>query len=128
MQVDAISSLGTMSNTYANAQQSVNEAKFSDELKKVQKQAATATAATGKTDTAAAAKDKKLRDACEGFEEMFLELMYGKMRETVPENKLFGDSNGDKIMQSMLDSEMMKKVASAGGVGLAKMIREQLKK
>jgi peptidoglycan hydrolase FlgJ len=128
MQVDAVGSLGTINNTYANAQQSVNEAKFSDELKKVQKQAATATAATGKTDAAAAVKDKKLRDACEGFEEMFLELMYGKMRETVPENKLFGDSNGDKIMQSMLDSEMMKKVASAGGVGLAKLMREQLKK
>lgn len=126
MQVDAISSLGTMSNTYANAQQSVNEAKFSDELKKVQKQATNAV--TGKTDAAVAAQDKKLNDACEGFEEMFLELMYGKMRDTVPENKLFGDSNGDKIMQSMLDSEMMKKVASAGGVGLAKMIREQLKK
>lgn len=128
MQVDAAGSLGTMNNTYANTQQSVNEAKFSAELKKVQKQAAAANAATGKTDAAVAAKDKKLRDACEGFEEMFLELMYGKMRETVPENKLFGDSNGDKIMQSMLDSEMMKKVASAGGVGLAKLMREQLKK
>ncbi|MFA6851041.1 MAG: rod-binding protein [Selenomonadaceae bacterium] len=128
MQVDAIGSLGTVNNTYADAQQSINTAKFSDELKKVQKQAAAVNAVTGKTDAAVAAKDKKLNDACEGFEDMFLELMYSKMRDTVPEDKLFGDSNGDKIMQSMLDSEMMKKVASSGGIGIAKMIREQLKK
>ncbi len=73
-----------------------------------------------------AADDAKLRDACKGFEAMFLDLMYKKMRDTVPDNPLFGTSNGEKIMQSMLDSEMAKEMAEAGGIGLADLIYDRL--
>lgn len=73
-----------------------------------------------------AADEAKLRDACKGFEAMFLNLMYEKMRATVPDNPLFGTSNGEKIMQSMLDSEMTQQMADAGGIGLADLIYDQL--
>ena len=56
--------------------------------------------------------DKELKEACQGFEAMYMELMYKKMRDTVPEDELFGDSNADKIWQSMLDSEMMQQAES----------------
>lgn len=75
----------------------------------------------------AARLDKKLRDACVGFEAMYLELMWKEMRNTVPENTLFGESNAYKIWQSMLDSEMMQQTAKGGGVGLADMLYKQLK-
>lgn len=72
--------------------------------------------------------DKKLKQACEDFESMFLNLMYSKMRDTVTDDEdgLFKKSNGEKIMQSMLDTELTKNMAKAGGIGLAKMIYEQV--
>lgn len=73
-----------------------------------------------------AKEDAKLKDVCKDFEAMFLNLMYTKMRETVPDNTLYGTSQGEKIMQSMLDTEMTKNMANAGGVGLAAMMYKQL--
>ena len=40
-----------------------------------------------------------------------MNLMYSKMRDTVPEDSLFGNSNSDKILQSMLDTEQMNQAA-----------------
>lgn len=76
---------------------------------------------------AQSADDRKLREACQGFEAMFLSMMYKEMRKTVHDNPLFGTSNGEKIWQSMLDDEMMNNVSKSGGVGLADMMYEQLK-
>lgn len=74
-----------------------------------------------------AKEDAKLRDACKGFEAMFLNIMYKEMRKTVPKNELFGESNADEIMKDMLDTEVVNKMADAGGVGLADMLYKQLK-
>lgn len=73
-----------------------------------------------------AKKDKELKEACKGFEAMFLSMMYKEMRATVPENTLFGKSNGEKIFEDMRDTELMKNVAEAGGVGLSDMLYRQL--
>jgi len=70
--------------------------------------------------------EKALREACEGFESMFLQMMYKEMRNTVPENSLLGNSNAEKIWQSMLDTEMMDNVSKSGGVGLADLMMKQL--
>ncbi|MBR5163170.1 MAG: rod-binding protein, partial [Schwartzia sp.] len=69
---------------------------------------------------------KQLREACEGFEAMFLDIMFKEMRNTVPENTLFGKSQGEKIWHSMLDTEMMQNVAKSGGVGIADMMYDNL--
>ena len=74
-----------------------------------------------------AAEDKKLREACQDFEAMFMSIMYKQMRNTVPENDLFGKSNGQKIFESMLDDEVMKNASKAGGMGLGDMLYRQLK-
>ena len=70
--------------------------------------------------------NKDLLAACQGFEAMFLDMMYKQMRQTVPENTLFGESNGQKIFTSMRDSEMMKEISKAGGIGLADLLYRQL--
>lgn len=70
--------------------------------------------------------DKKLKAVCKDFEAMYLNMMYQKMRETVPDDPLLGTSNGEKIMQSLLDTEITKNMAEAGGVGLADMLYRQL--
>ena len=48
-----------------------------------------------------AAEDKKLKEACKGFEAMFMNMMYKEMRKSVPKNELFGNSNADEIMQDI---------------------------
>jgi peptidoglycan hydrolase FlgJ len=108
-----------MNATYEAAQTKAYAAKFEQELKKAQQD--TKVAAGNAT-----AKDAKLRDACQGFEEMFMEMMYKEMRNTVPDDALLGNSNADKIWQSMMDSEMMKSATKGGGVGLADMLYRQL--
>ena len=70
---------------------------------------------------------KKLWNACQDMEAVFLNLMLSRMRATVPKNTLMGeDSNEHDIVQSMLDSEMAKNLAKAGGIGLANMLYKQL--
>ncbi len=108
--------------TYDSAQTAAESAKFADMLKDLQSKA------TAKAEDAEAAKrDKDLRKACEGFEAMFLSMMYRQMRATVPENELFGESNALKIFQDMRDDELMKNVAAGGGIGIADMMYKQLK-
>lgn len=72
------------------------------------------------------AQDKQLKEACKGFESMFLSLMYKEMRNTVPEDPLFGESNAMSIFKDFQDTEMMKNVAESGGIGLADMLYKQL--
>ena len=70
---------------------------------------------------------KKLREACEGFEAMFLSMMYKQMRATVPENELFGKkSNAIKIFEDLRDTELMTAASKAGGIGIADMMYKQL--
>ena len=108
--------------TYDSAQTAAESAKFADMLKDLQNKA------TVKAEDAEAAKrDKDLRKACEGFEAMFLSMMYRQMRATVPKNELFGESNALKIFQDMRDDELMKNVAAGGGIGIADMMYKQLK-
>ncbi len=72
-------------------------------------------------------KDKKakLREACEGFESVFIQKMWEQMRATVPENGLTHGKD-EKIWQGMYDQELSKKMAGAGGIGLANMMMAQL--
>lgn len=68
----------------------------------------------------------KLKEACKGFESMFIQMMWKEMRSTVPENSLFGESQGEKIFRDMLDTEMADRISDAGGMGLADVMYEQL--
>ena len=117
-------------NSYNSARAAADSAKFSQILKEVKGRADKAVnpqdAAALQDAKAAEKRDKELRKACEGFEAMFLNMMYREMRNTVPENTLFGDSNADKILHDMLDTEMVNNMAAAGGVGLADVLYKQL--
>lgn len=70
-------------------------------------------------------KEKKLREACEGFESIFINKLWQQMRKSVPKEG-FLHSKEEEIYQSMFDEEMSKKIASAGGIGLADILYEQL--
>ncbi|MDR2054673.1 MAG: rod-binding protein [Desulfovibrio sp.] len=70
-------------------------------------------------------KEKKLREACEGFESVFIQKMWQEMRKTVPQGGLL-HSREEKFWQDMYDQELAKKMTSAGGIGLADMMYQQL--
>lgn len=69
-----------------------------------------------------------LRKAAKEFEAMFLNLVMKQMRETVPENDLFGDSSKTKVFQGMLDEEYSKLAGETKSYGLAEMIYQNLSK
>ncbi|MEG6506297.1 peptidoglycan DD-metalloendopeptidase family protein [Nitratidesulfovibrio sp. 1201_IL3209] len=70
-------------------------------------------------------KEQKLREACEGFESIFVQKMWEQMRATLPKEGYL-HSKEEEFWQSMFDQELAKKMTSAGGIGLADMIYEQL--
>jgi Rod binding domain-containing protein len=70
-------------------------------------------------------KEKKQREACEGFESIFIQKMWEQMRATIPESNLL-KGREEKFWQSMYDQELAKTMAGAGGIGLADMMYEQL--
>ncbi len=67
----------------------------------------------------------KLRESCEGFESIFLQKMWEQMRKNVSKEGYL-HSKDEEAYQSMFDVELCKKMASAGGIGLADMLYEQL--
>jgi flagellar protein FlgJ len=72
-------------------------------------------------------EDAKLKAACADMEAVFLNILLQQMRRTVPKTGLLGEkSSQQEIMRSLLDSEMAKNMANAGGTGLANMLYRQL--
>lgn len=88
-----------------------SDKKFAEILNKVEK---------GKDEEA------KLMDACQQFESIFVHQMISQMRATIPEGGLFEKSQGEKIFQDMLDEKYAENISKAGGIGLAKILYDQL--
>ncbi|CQR70609.1 Peptidoglycan hydrolase FlgJ [Sporomusa ovata DSM 2662] len=78
--------------------------------------------------TATTGEDAKLKAACKEMEAVFLNMMMTRMRATVPKDGLFGNSQEEQMLTSMLDTELTKNMAQAGGMGLADMLYRQLSK
>ena len=72
-----------------------------------------------------AAAQRKLKEACQGFEAIFLQRVWEQMRKNVAKEGYL-HSRDEESYQSMFDQELVKKMADAGGIGLADMLQEQL--
>ena len=117
---------GARNTTQEMSQTQADAARFEEALRKATKSLENAKVAVDASGVSAAEESKRLREACEGFEAMFLDIVFKEMRNTVPENTLFGESNGEKMWHSMLDTELMQNVAKSGGVGIADMMYDNL--
>ncbi len=73
----------------------------------------------------AADKQAKLREACEGFESVFVQKMWEQMRKNVKQEGYL-HSRDEETYQGMFDQEFSKKMTEAGGIGLADMLYQQL--
>jgi Rod binding domain-containing protein len=68
-----------------------------------------------------------LREAAQEFESLFIAQMMKSMRGTVPQSGLMGSDSGQGIFREMLDQELSRQVAFAGGFGIGDMLYQQLK-
>ncbi len=71
-------------------------------------------------------KEAKLREACQGFESVFISKLFSQMRATVPKDGLLRGQYEEQYY-SMFDKAMSDKLAADGGIGLADMMYRQLK-
>lgn len=127
MQINPLSSVSTggiqSNSTYDAANAAAEHAKFSETLRSMQRKADSAISGE---EADALKKQQELKEACKGFEAMFLNMMLREMRKTVPKDELFGDSNAMDIYRDMHDTELMQQVANSGGIGIADMMYRQL--
>lgn len=70
--------------------------------------------------------DAKLKEACQGFEAIFINKLWQQMRSTVPKEGYLHSREEDQYL-SMFDQEFSKKMAENGGIGLGDMLYKQLK-
>jgi flagellar protein FlgJ len=113
MQISGIGANGVMNNPTLVQTKDMDKGDFAQRLASLTEKAQTAK------------DDVKLKKTCKDMEAVFLSMMMADMRKTVDKAKLVDDSKED-IMTSMLDDEMTKKMADAGGMGLADMLYQQL--
>jgi len=74
-------------------------------------------------------KDKeKLKEACQDFESIMLQMVYKEMKKTIPESEAIPEDSGREIYQSMLDEKLIGKASNSTQIGLGKMLYEQMSK
>lgn len=73
-----------------------------------------------------AERQKALNNACREFESLFVDYMLKQMRQTVPQDGLFGGGQAEKMYTSMMDSEVAKEISRQRGLGLAPMMYHQM--
>ena len=81
-------------------------------------------AAAGKMDPKETAR---LQKVSKDFESIFLAYMLKTMRQSVDKGGLVEESQGEEIFGEMRDEELSKGMANAGGIGLSRLLVEQLK-
>ncbi len=72
------------------------------------------------------AADPGLKSACEGMESLFISHMHDEMRKTEPKSGFMSGGQAVEIYTSLMDAELAKQMAGAGGLGLSTVLLEQL--
>lgn len=66
-----------------------------------------------------------IKQVAKQFESLFVQMMLKSMRDTLPENELFGSKN-EKVYQDMYDKQLSMQISDGKGIGLADVIERQL--
>lgn len=69
---------------------------------------------------------KRLKDACDSFEALFMQQMLKQMRATVPKDGMFSGGSAEQIYSEMLDAELSKEMAGSGGLGISRLLFEHM--
>ena len=74
---------------------------------------------------ASAAPNNALEEVASQFEALFIQQMMKSMRDAIPQGDLMGSEHVDTY-QAMADQQMSLNLAEEGGIGLARMLVEQM--
>ena len=74
---------------------------------------------------ASALPNKALEEVASQFEALFIQQMMKSMRDAIPQGDLMGSEHVDTY-QAMADQQMSLNLAEEGGIGLARMLVEQM--
>lgn len=70
--------------------------------------------------------EKKLKEACAQFETMFVHMLMKNMRNTIVDGGFTEKSYAREMFEGMLDEELAKEVSKEQGIGISKLIYDQL--
>lgn len=71
--------------------------------------------------------NEELKEACNEFEAVFINTLLKNMRRTIPENDFIKKSHARKVFEGMMDEKIADEMASGQGIGLSKMLYNELK-
>jgi len=70
--------------------------------------------------------DNELKQACQEFESIMLNMMYKQMKTTIVRSDLIERDAGMEIFESMQDENLMEMASKTGSFGLAESLYKQL--
>ena len=73
-------------------------------------------------------KDRKLRKSCADFEAIFISYIFQTMRKTIPESQTTTRMPGKDTYTMIVDHKLSEDLARRGGIGLQKVLYNQLKR
>lgn len=80
----------------------------------------------GNTNSADTTKEKKLREACAGFEALIIKQILTLAHKSVLKSGLLDGGYGEEMFQSIQDDQMAQKMAGGKGLGFGEMLYRQL--
>ncbi|MFO8086027.1 MAG: rod-binding protein [Desulfobacterales bacterium] len=69
---------------------------------------------------------KALNQLCQDFESVFINSLFQEMRKSVPDEGYLENDMGMDLFQEMMDMEVAREMSNRGGLGLGKLLYEQL--
>ena len=82
----------------------------------------------GAATSADTAKERKLREACAGFEALILKQILEQARKSAPQGGLIDGGYGEEMYRSMHNDQLAQKMAGSKGVGFGEALYRQLSK
>ena len=73
-----------------------------------------------------AGEQKKLKTSCEEFEAILTNVLFKSMRETIPKANHEEGDNSRELYESMLDDAVAQQLSHGPGLGLGKVLYQQL--
>ena len=70
--------------------------------------------------------ETSLQAACQEMESLFLSYLLKEMRGTINRSGLLSGGTAEDIFTSMLDTELAQSLSTRGGIGLSKVLLDQL--
>ena len=71
-------------------------------------------------------RNSRLEDACKDFQALFVKQMLDSMRKTVNKQGLLNGGRAEEIFEDMLYDKYAEKISENAGLGLDKMLYQQL--